>query len=174
MAPRPRTRALTPRQLTERARRIKLLLLDVDGVLTDGRLFYDSDGRETKAFHAHDGHGLVRLRDAGIRIGLLSGRASRAVQLRANELKIDLVFQGVEQKVAVYEQLLTAQRLKDEQVAYAGDDLPDLGLLERVGLAIAVASAQPEVRAAAHWVTLKSGGAGAVREIAELLLEARA
>lgn len=165
-------KSLTPKQLTERARRIRLLLLDVDGVLTDGRLFYDEQGNSMKSFHIHDGHGLVALRKAGVLIGLISGRQSKAVETRAGELKIDIVHQGVHDKLPVYERLLSAHRLSDEQVAYVGDDLPDLPVLNRVGLAVAVASAIPAVRRAAHWVTKNPGGAGAVREVADLLLSA--
>ncbi len=164
---------LAPKGLAERARRIRLLLLDVDGVLTDGRIIYDSDGRELKAFDVHDGHGLVQLRKAGLLIGLISGRQSKAVEARAGELKIDIVHQGVDDKLAVYERLLAGHRLSDEQVAYVGDDLPDLPVLARAGLAVAVASAHPDVRRAVHWVTKQPGGAGAVREVTDLLLAAR-
>lgn len=162
-----------PKRVIERARRVRLLLLDVDGVLTDGRIFYDSEGRELKAFDIHDGHGLVRLREAGLLVGLISGRQSKAVERRAGELKIDIVHQGVDDKLALYERLLADHRLSDEQVAYVGDDLPDLGVLERAGLSVAVASAHPEIRCAVHWVTRRPGGAGAVREVADLLLAAR-
>lgn len=163
-----------PRALFNRAKPIRLLLLDVDGVLTDGRIIYDADGRESKAFHIHDGLGINRLRAAGCLVGFLSGRASAAVERRAKELDVTIICQGVDDKLAVYEQILADHRLSDHEVAYVGDDLPDLAVLGRVGLAVAVASAQPAVRRAAHWVTGLPGGEGAVREVTELLLAARA
>ncbi len=166
-------RRLLPKQLAQRAGRIKLLLCDVDGVLTDGRITYDSDGREITAFHIHDGYGLNRLREAGCLIGLISGRNSKAVETRARELHITMVHQGVEDKLTVYESVLAAHRMTDQQVAYIGDDLIDLPLFGRVGLAVAVASAQPAVRQAAHWITRNPGGFGAVREVTDLLLMAR-
>ncbi|MEW6325360.1 MAG: HAD-IIIA family hydrolase [Nitrospirota bacterium] len=173
MAGRSRPTRLSPKQLAGRARRIRLLLLDVDGVLTDGRLFYDEHGNSMKSFHIHDGQGLAALRKTGVLIGLISGRASKAVEVRAGELGITIVHQGVDDKRAVYEQLLAAHRLSDERVAYVGDDLPDLPVLARAGLAVAVANAHVDVRRAAHWVTKQPGGAGAVREVADLLLAAK-
>lgn len=157
-------------QLAKRAKAVTFLLLDVDGVLTDGRIIYDSDGREIKAFDIHDGAGLSQLRRAGFSIGLLSGRMSKAVDVRAKELEIDIVHQGIANKLAVYESLLDRCGLRDEQVAYVGDDLIDLPLFDRVGLAVAVASAQPAVRRAAHWVTRLPGGRGAVREVTDFLI----
>ncbi len=167
------SRSTPPRTLINRAKPIRLLLLDVDGVLTDGRIIYDADGRESKAFHIHDGLGINRLRAAGCLVGFLSGRASAAVERRAKELDVTIVYQGVDDKLAVYERILAEHRLSDHEVAYVGDDLPDLSVLGRVGLAVAVASAQPDVRRAAHWVTGLAGGKGAVREVTDLLLSTR-
>jgi len=162
-----------PRALLNRARPIRLLLLDVDGVLTDGRILYDADGRELKSFHIHDGLGINRLRNEGCLVGFLSGRASSAVERRAKELDVTIVYQGVEDKLAVYERILADQRVNDFEVAYVGDDLPDLPVLGRVGLAIAVASAHPDLFQAVHWITGRAGGEGAVREVTDLLLRAR-
>jgi 3-deoxy-D-manno-octulosonate 8-phosphate phosphatase (KDO 8-P phosphatase) len=159
--------------LLSRAKPIQLLLLDVDGVLTDGRIIYDENGRESKAFHIHDGHGINRLRASGCLVGFLSGRVSSAVERRAKELDVTIVHLDVGDKLAVYEQLLAHHRLSDREVAYVGDDLPDLPVLARVGLAVAVASAVPEVRRAAHWITSRAGGQGAVREVTDLLVMAR-
>ena len=166
-------RRLLPKQLAQRARQVKLLLLDVDGVLTDGRIIYDDEGREFKVFHIHDGYGLNRFREAGGLIGLLSGRRSMAVERRAKELNIEIVHQGATNKLSVYESILAQYALKDYEVAYVGDDLIDLPLFGRVGLAVAVASAHPTVRQAAHWVTKNAGGAGAVREVTDVLLVAK-
>ncbi|HTP41246.1 MAG TPA: HAD-IIIA family hydrolase [Nitrospiria bacterium] len=159
-----------PRALLNRARPIRLLLLDVDGVLTDGRIVYDADGRESKAFHIHDGFGINQLRASGCLVGFLSGRASSAVERRAKELDVTIVHQGVGDKLPVYEQLLAEHRLQDHEIAYVGDDLPDLPVLARAGLAVAVSSAVPEVRRAVHWITGRPGGGGAVREVTDLLL----
>jgi len=166
-------RGVPPRTLLNRARLIRLLLLDVDGVLTDGRIIYDADGRESKSFHIHDGFGINQLRALGCLVGFLSGRASAAVERRAKELDVTIVHQGVNDKLPVYERILADQRLNDDEVAYVGDDLPDLPVLGRVGLSIAVASATPQVRRAVHWITGRAGGEGAVREVTDLLIMAR-
>jgi 3-deoxy-D-manno-octulosonate 8-phosphate phosphatase (KDO 8-P phosphatase) len=170
---RPGGRGAPPLSLLNCARPIRLLLLDVDGVLTDGRIIYDADGRESKTFHIHDGFGINQLRASGCLVGFLSGRASAAVERRAKELDVSIVHQGVNDKLPVYEQILADHRLSDDEVAYVGDDLPDLPVLGRVGLAIAVASAPLQVRRAVHWVTGHAGGAGAVREVTDLLIMAR-
>jgi 3-deoxy-D-manno-octulosonate 8-phosphate phosphatase (KDO 8-P phosphatase) len=166
-------RGAPPRTLLNRARPIRLLLLDVDGVLTDGRIIYDADGRELKTFHIHDGFGINQLRASGCLVGFLSGRASAAVERRAKELDVTIVHQGVDDKLPVYERILSDHRLSDREVAYVGDDLPDLPVLGRVGLAIAVASAPLQVRRAVHWTTGRAGGEGAVREVTDLLMMAR-
>jgi 3-deoxy-D-manno-octulosonate 8-phosphate phosphatase (KDO 8-P phosphatase) len=161
------------KDLVKRAKEIRFLLLDVDGVLTDGLIYLDGDGRETKAFHIHDGHGVHLLQEAGIRVGLISGRASRVVDLRAKELGITEVHQGLSKKLPIYLDLLKRYKLRDRQVAYMGDDIIDIPILERAGLAIAVANAVKEVKEKTHMETVRSGGQGAVREVADFLLSVK-
>jgi 3-deoxy-D-manno-octulosonate 8-phosphate phosphatase (KDO 8-P phosphatase) len=160
--------------LLERARRVRLLVLDVDGVLTDGRLHISGDGEHVKVFHVRDGSGLVALRRAGVALAIISGRESAAVTRRAQELGIAHVLQGVTDKGAALDALLGQLGLDADGVACVGDDTPDVPMLARAGLAVAVADAHPTARAAAHWVTSVSGGHGAVREVCDLLLSARA
>jgi 3-deoxy-D-manno-octulosonate 8-phosphate phosphatase (KDO 8-P phosphatase) len=150
---------------------IELLLLDVDGVLTDGSVIYADDGTEWKRFHVRDGSGLKLWRAAGKRSAIVSGRTSAAVARRASELGIDPVLQGRDDKLAALAEVLTATGLRPEQVCAVGDDLPDVPVLRRCGLAVAVADACPEVRAVAHHVTAAPGGRGAVREAIEWLLK---
>jgi len=159
--------------LRDRARKIKLLVLDVDGVLTDGRLYISADGEEFKVFHSRDGSGLVAVRRAGIDIAIISGRRSDAVERRAAELGIDRVEQGVRDKGAALDAMLRDMGLAREHVACVGDDTPDLPMLARASLAIAVADAHSDVRQVADWVTTLPGGRGAVREVCDLLLSAR-
>jgi 3-deoxy-D-manno-octulosonate 8-phosphate phosphatase (KDO 8-P phosphatase) len=172
----PRTRNRSS-SFAHRARRVRLLLMDVDGVLTDGRIYLQSlpDGtaEEMKVFHAHDGAGLKLARAAGLRTGVITGRDSAATTRRAREVGIDFVSQNRAQKLPAYEQILGEARVRDAEVAYIGDDLPDLPVLERVGLAIAVDNAAPEVKRAAHFVTRRRGGEGAVREAIEAILRAQ-
>jgi 3-deoxy-D-manno-octulosonate 8-phosphate phosphatase (KDO 8-P phosphatase) len=169
--------SLPPDEITRRAARVRLLLTDCDGVLTDGRLYYSADSEPCaeviKVFHIHDGLGLRLAKRAGLKLGIISGRKSAALEARARELGVDYLFQGDDAKLGAYERILGAEKLSDEQVAYVGDDLPDLPLLRRVGFAVAVADAVAEVRAAAHHVTARPGGAGAVREAVELILKAQ-
>ncbi len=159
-----------PADIRERAARVKLAIFDVDGVLTDGRLWYAEDGREMKAFHVHDGLGLKRLRANGIEVAIITARISHLVAQRTAELGIVHVYQGQEDKRISFGQLLHALDISADQCAYTGDDLPDLGVMSQVGLAVAVANAHPWVRDRAHWRTRLQGGAGAVREICDLLL----
>jgi 3-deoxy-D-manno-octulosonate 8-phosphate phosphatase (KDO 8-P phosphatase) len=154
-----------------RARVIRLLLLDVDGVLTDGRIIYTDGGEEIKFFHVRDGQGIKMVQQAGIEVVLITGRHSKVVRHRAADLGINRVFQAVRDKIAVLVELLENLHLEPRQVAAVGDDLVDLPLFSQVGLAIAVADAAPEVRTAAQWVTSLPGGQGAVREVCELLLK---
>jgi 3-deoxy-D-manno-octulosonate 8-phosphate phosphatase (KDO 8-P phosphatase) len=161
---------LTP---LERARKTRLLMMDVDGVLTDGRIIQDSHGHELKVFDVKDGHGIVMAHRAKLRTALISGRASETITRRAQELGIELVFQKIWNKLEVYEKILAETHLTPDQVAYIGDDLVDIPLLRRVGLAVAVADAVDEVKAAAHLVTQRPGGQGAVRELIELILRAQ-
>ncbi|MFQ5802883.1 MAG: KdsC family phosphatase [Candidatus Methylomirabilales bacterium] len=167
------TRNWRRQEVRHRAKRIRLLLLDVDGVLTDGGIVYGSEGLEVLTFHVRDGLALKVAQASGITVGLLSGRKSEALLRRAEELNLEEVHTGVEDKIGVYRQLLMRYRLNDPQVAYVGDDLPDLPLLRRVGLAITVADAPAEVRNAAHLVTSLAGGRGAVRETVEWLLRSQ-
>jgi len=164
-------------EIIARARQIKLLLLDCDGVLTDGGLDYTFDGKRVmeglKVFHIHDGLGLKLAREAGLKLGIISGRISPALTARARELQIDRLHQGIDDKLSVYEQIKTAEGLADDQIAYVGDDLPDLPVMRCVGLAIAVSDAVDEIRECAHFVTNKPGGRGAAREAVELILKAQ-
>lgn len=162
-----------PKGVLERAARVRLAIFDVDGVLTDGRLFFTTDGREIKAFHVHDGLGLKRLQTAGVTVAVISSRESPIVSQRMAELGVDHVYQGQKDKLPVFDSLCAALKVEPDAVAYTGDDLPDLPLIQRVGLGIAVANAHPMVREAAHWVTRIPGGEGAAREVCDLILSAR-
>jgi 3-deoxy-D-manno-octulosonate 8-phosphate phosphatase (KDO 8-P phosphatase) len=157
----------------ERARRTRLLIMDVDGVLTDGRIIQDSHGHELKVFDVKDGHGIVMAHRAELRTALISGRESETITRRAQELGIELVFQKIWNKLAVYEKILEETKLTHDEVAYIGDDLIDIPVLRRVGLAVAVADAVDEVKSTAHMVTQRPGGQGAVREVIELILRAQ-
>jgi 3-deoxy-D-manno-octulosonate 8-phosphate phosphatase (KDO 8-P phosphatase) len=156
--------------LAERCERIELLALDVDGVLTDGRIVYSDNGVEVKAFHVRDGSGLKLWQLEGKRAAVITGRTSSVVNVRAAELGIAPVIQGAADKLAGFRRLLAEVPVAPEQVCYVGDDLPDLPVLRRCGLAVAVADACAEVRARAHYVTRARGGCGAVREVVELIL----
>jgi 3-deoxy-D-manno-octulosonate 8-phosphate phosphatase (KDO 8-P phosphatase) len=155
-----------------RLKRIKLLLLDVDGVMTDGGIYYGESGEEFKKFNVQDGHGIVRLQKRGVRVGIITGRFSRLVERRARELGISDVYQNLENKGEAYEAVSTKLGLTDAEVAYIGDDEPDLAVLERVGFSAAPANAVASVRRAVHYVCKRSGGNGAVREIVDLILKA--
>jgi 3-deoxy-D-manno-octulosonate 8-phosphate phosphatase (KDO 8-P phosphatase) len=159
--------------LLERARRIRLLVLDVDGVLTDGRLYFDNQGNETKAFYTRDGLGMKALQAQGITLALITGRTSNIVAHRASGLGIEHVYQGREDKLGAFLELLEATGLEPAQVCFAGDDWIDIPLLERVGLAVTVPDADAVVKGHAHWVTSRPGGLGAVREICDLVLAAQ-
>jgi|SRR5262245_1159782 len=154
----------------DRFARIELLLLDVDGVLTDGRIVYSDQGDEIKAFHVRDGSGLKYWRQSGKRVGILSGRTSHAVSRRAAELSIDLVFQGANEKLSALRHILSDTGLVADQVCAIGDDLPDLPVLRHCGLAVAVADAVAELKVAAHYITRSPGGRGAVRDAIEWLM----
>jgi 3-deoxy-D-manno-octulosonate 8-phosphate phosphatase (KDO 8-P phosphatase) len=163
--------------LMKRAARIKLLLMDVDGVLTDGRLINvpapDGTMFETKAFDSQDGIGLQWLSWNGIATGVISGRVSPATVERARQVKMTYVYQGHIEKIPILQEILAKSGIAPEETAYAGDDLTDVVVMRRVGLAIATANAREEVKRAAHHVTRASGGQGAIREVAELLLQAQ-
>jgi 3-deoxy-D-manno-octulosonate 8-phosphate phosphatase (KDO 8-P phosphatase) len=174
---RKRTRKKTVATLVARAKKIRVLLMDVDGVLTDGHIWLlsrrDGTASEIKGFSAYDGAGLKLARAAGLRTGLITGRESTAVAQRARECEIEFVYQHRSTKLGSYEEILQITGADPSEVAYVGDDLPDIQILERVGLAVAVANAAPEVKRAAHFVTKRSGGEGAVREVIELIVKAQ-
>lgn len=151
---------------------IKLLILDVDGVLTDGRLFYGPQGECLKAFHVHDGLGIKKLQQAGINVAIISSRNSPMVSKRLQELGITHAFQGQHNKLAAYLELKQTLGLENTQIAAVGDDEPDLAMFAQAGIGIAVANATDKVKAQADWITTRKGGKGAVREICEQLLEA--
>ncbi len=157
----------------ERARRVKVVVFDVDGVLTDGRLWYGPDGESLKAFHAFDGHGVKMLQQAGLHTAILSGRDMPAVVERARELAIPHVMQGVANKRRAFERLLRRLRVARTAAAYMGDDVVDLGVLERCGLACAPREAPDAVRSVAHCVPSAPAGGGAAREVCEFILEAQ-
>lgn len=159
--------------LLERARKTRLLIMDVDGVLTDGKIIQDRHGHEVKVFDVKDGHGIVMAHRAKLRTGLISGRESETITRRAEELGIALVFQKVWNKLEVYEKIRMDTALTHDEVAYVGDDVVDIPLLRRVGLAVAVADAVDEVKAVSHIITQRPGGQGAVREVIELILRAQ-
>ena len=161
------------RDILDRAEKIKLVIFDVDGVLTDGRLYFDHEGREYKTFHARDGLGLRFLREFGIEMAVISGRRSDIVERRLRAFGITLIYQGYEEKLAAFERILKERPYSLAEIAYVGDDLLDLPVMRRVGLAIAVQDAHVLVKQQAHWVTALPGGRGAVREVCDLLLEAQ-
>jgi 3-deoxy-D-manno-octulosonate 8-phosphate phosphatase (KDO 8-P phosphatase) len=156
-----------------RARRIKLILTDVDGTLTDGTLAVLPDGEEIKTYHVRDGLGVLLAQLVGLRTGIISGKTSRALTVRAGRLKIDELHQGVLNKKPVFEEILRRNGLRPEEVAYIGDDLGDLEIMKRAGLAAAVADAHPAVRGEAHYVCRQAGGRGAFREFVEFIIGAQ-
>ncbi|MBT9146619.1 MAG: 3-deoxy-D-manno-octulosonate 8-phosphate phosphatase KdsC [Syntrophomonadaceae bacterium] len=161
------------KKIIDRVRQIKILVMDVDGVLTDGRIIIGSGNEEFKFFNVLDGEGVVLAKSAGLKIALISGRFSGATERRAQELSIDDVYQGVSKKEESYEELLKKYGLSDAEVAYIGDDLLDLSIMRRVGFAASVPNACKEVKKSAAYVTHLSGGQGAVREIIELILKSQ-
>jgi 3-deoxy-D-manno-octulosonate 8-phosphate phosphatase (KDO 8-P phosphatase) len=159
--------------ILDKAARIRLVIFDVDGVLTDGSIYLGDDGLEYKTFNTKDGHGMKMLQATGVEIGIITGRSSRVVALRMESLGIRHVYQGQKQKLPAYEELKSKLELNDDQVAYVGDDVVDLPVMRRVGLAITVQDAHHLVRQHAHWQTASNGGRGAAREVCELLMEAQ-
>jgi 3-deoxy-D-manno-octulosonate 8-phosphate phosphatase (KDO 8-P phosphatase) len=159
--------------LIERANDIRLLVLDVDGVLTDGRLIFSARGEEQKCFHVRDGAGIVQLLQTGVQIAVISGRRSKAVDRRMSELGITWVRQGISDKLAALRELLDILALGPQAVASVGDDSPDLPIFEVARLAIAVADAHPSVKSQAHFITQAAGGRGAVREVCDLIMESQ-
>lgn len=164
---------MVAQEVLDRASRIKLLVLDVDGVLTDGRIVLGNYGDELKFFDIHDGHGVVMLERVGIRTVIISGRKSRINVKRAKEMRVLKVYQNAHDKLKVFEKVLKRYRVSSEEVCYVGDDVIDLPALSRAGFSVAVHNAVEEVRKSAHYVTERSGGRGAVREVTDLLLKSQ-
>ncbi len=162
-----------PDEITRRAARVKLLLMDCDGVLTDGRIELLENGDEIKTFHTRDGHGIVLMHRAGLSTGIISGRSSSLVERRARELGMKHVRQGTWDKIKDYEELIAEACVAEDETAFIGDDVTDIPLMQRAGFAVAVADAVPETLAAAHFVTNLPGGFGAVREVCESILKAQ-
>ncbi len=160
-------------ELIQRASRVSVLLLDVDGALTDGRIVYAEYGDELKAFDVQDGAGLVFWNRAGLKSAIISGRQSKLVKRRAKDMRIDFLAQGRLIKLPAYEQVLKRFRVSDEQVCAIGDDLMELPILRRVGFAVAVPNAVDEVKHVSHYITKRPGGRGAVRETVDLILKAK-
>ena len=159
--------------ILERAKQIRLVIFDVDGVLTDGSLYLGDDGQEYKAFNSRDGHGMTMLQQTGVILAVITGRTSEVVRIRMESLGIKYVYQGRRDKVPAYEELKRTVGLDDEQIAYVGDDVVDLPIMRRVGFSIAVADAHPLLQRHAHWQTRSPGGRGAGRDVCELIMEAQ-
>ena len=160
-------------EVLARAANVKLVVFDVDGVLTDGRLLLGDNGVEYKAFHSRDGHGMKMLGQTGVELAIITGRRSQLVAERMASLGIAHVHQGHASKLPVFERLIAELNLTEEQSAYVGDDVVDLGIMARVGLAVAVANAHPLVLEQAHWCTRNDGGRGAAREVCDLIMHAQ-
>jgi len=173
MPQRYKKKPVSKRKILSAANKVKLLILDVDGVMTDGSIILDNFGNELKSFHVRDGHGIKMLMTAGIRVALITGRQSVVVEKRAHELGIADVFQKCYDKRIAYNELARKYSLDDSEIAYIGDDIVDIPVLEKVGLSVAVADAHEMVKGAAHVITGKEGGKGAVREICDLILKAK-
>ena len=160
-------------QVITKAKKVKLLILDVDGVLTDGKLLFDGQGREYKSFHARDGHGIKLLRQTGVEVAVISGRKSNSVALRMKDLGIEYVYQGQEDKIMAFNEIIRSLSIQAEAAAHVGDDLLDLPIMRRVGLSIAVNDANFAVKEYADWCTSLSGGQGAVREVCDFIMQAQ-
>lgn len=161
---------MNPYELAQRIKKVKYILIDVDGVLTDGGIYIGDDGREFLRFDAKDGMGIIILRGLSYGVGFISGRTNKAIEYRAKSLGVSDVFLGVQDKLIIYEEIKEKYGLKDEEIAYVGDDLNDVPVMERVGFAITVADGSKEVRRCAHYVTKLPGGRGAIRELVELFM----
>jgi 3-deoxy-D-manno-octulosonate 8-phosphate phosphatase (KDO 8-P phosphatase) len=159
--------------VSERAKRTRLLVLDVDGVLTDGSLYICDSGEEFKAFNTLDGHGMRMLKETGVEIAIISGRTSRAVTQRARDLELGFLYQGVSDKLGVFRGLLRERAIDPQASAFMGDDLPDLPCMRHAGFALSVPAAPRLIRENAHYVTKQQGGRGAVREVCELIMQAQ-
>jgi 3-deoxy-D-manno-octulosonate 8-phosphate phosphatase (KDO 8-P phosphatase) len=159
--------------LSEKAAKIRLLIFDVDGVLTNGALYIGDDGQEYKAFHSQDGHGLRMVQATGVKVAIITGRTSKVVEHRVRDLGINHVYQGRRDKLPAFQSLLEEVGLPPDAVAYVGDDVVDLPVMVRVGLAVAVQNAHPLVKKHAHWITARSGGEGAARDVCEMIMDAQ-
>jgi 3-deoxy-D-manno-octulosonate 8-phosphate phosphatase (KDO 8-P phosphatase) len=159
--------------ILEKAKEIELVIFDVDGVMTDGSLFFGDDGQEYKAFNSKDGHGLRMLLESNIKAAIITGRTSKVVEHRMKNVGIDLIFQGYRDKNPALEELKNQTGILSEHMAFVGDDVVDLPVMTQVGLAIAVQDAHPYVKQHAHWISPSEGGRGAVRDVCEFLLDAR-
>lgn len=164
---------LSIEEAKNRAEKIRLVIFDIDGVLTSGGLHFDNQGREYKTFNSLDGHGIRMLLDSDIRVAIITGRKSQLVSHRMKELGVNLIFQGYRDKRPAFNELLAQTELGSEQIAYMGDDLPDLPVMCQVGLAVAVQNAHSFVKQNAHWVTALTGGSGAVRETTDFILQSQ-
>ena len=160
-------------ELIDKAKKIKLLLLDVDGVLTDGRIVYDSHGRDMKFFDVHDGLGVYILKKAGIPTILITAKGSRAIRPRARDMEVETVYENISPKTKVLDKILKKYNVSSEEVCFVGDDLVDLCLMQSVGFPIAVLNAAAEIKQVADYITEREGGRGAVREVAELILKSQ-
>lgn len=159
--------------MNEILKNIRLLLVDVDGVMTDGRIIYDGNGLETKFFNVKDGHGIKMLQRQGVEIGIITGRNSVVVDIRARELGISIVYQGALRKLESYDDIKLKSGLDDSEIAYIGDDIIDVPVMKRVAFSAAPSDALPEVRAVANYVTTCAGGKGAVREVCDMIIKGR-
>jgi len=159
--------------ILNKAKNIELVIFDVDGVMTDGSLFFGDDGQEYKAFNSFDGHGIRMLLEGGIKAAVITGRKSSVVEHRMKDLGVELIYQGYRDKTPAFEALMKEVNLSAEQIAYVGDDVVDLPVMSRVGFAIAVQNSHAFVKQHADWITPRNGGSGAVRDVVEFLLEAR-
>ena len=160
-------------EVLEKAKNIKLVIFDVDGVLTDGSLFYGDGGQEYKAFNSRDGHGMKMLQQSGVQVGIITGRTSDVVLHRMKNLNVQHIYQGRLEKLPAFEELVGKLELQPEQVAYVGDDVVDLPIMIRVGLAITVPGAHDLANQHAHWITSRPAGAGAAREVCEMIMKAQ-
>jgi 3-deoxy-D-manno-octulosonate 8-phosphate phosphatase (KDO 8-P phosphatase) len=159
--------------ILEKAKNIELVIFDIDGVMTDGSLFFDNNGDEYKAFNSLDGHGLRMLQECGVKVAVITGRQSELVKHRMHDLGVTLLYQGYRDKTPAFDALLKEVKLNKDQITYVGDDVVDLPIMSRLNFAIAVQNAHPFVKQHAHWITERSGGKGAVRDVCEFILEAK-
>lgn len=164
---------MTDHDVIEKAKRVRLIILDIDGVMTDGRIIYSIYGDELKFFDVQDGFGITLLNRAGIKSVIITAKKSRIVKLRARDMKVAKVYQGYSDKLIAFNRIISRFRVKPQEICFMGDDLIDIPVLKRVGFAVAVPNAVEEVRAESHYITQKSGGRGAVREICDLILKSQ-